>query len=380
MADYRFARPEEEDQILDLIDLVFSKNSQPHDFASMLPKVYGRPGFSAHHAVAEKDGRLIGTIAMLPLAVRMGESRLRGGYIGSVAVHSRHRGEGHMKALMDLLIAEARRRDYDFLALGGQRQRYGYWGFELAGTDLALTVTRANARHALGDALPAVSFAPPTDAALDAMAALHSRLPFRCEREKPLFIDTLKSYGGVPLTILDETGALAGYLVKMGKEINELCLKDEALLPAVVKGLLREEKKVTLHVPGTLPDRALALRAFAENAAIGERERMLPLRWDRLLQAGMALRQRTEKTRAGGRNLLPDGERIIRIENEGAFLLKVENGEASAVRTDRKADEAWTGCQAVDRLFSPAGAWLLPDPLLRAWLPLPWGLDAADTF
>ena len=135
MAVYRFARPEEEEAILDLIDLVFSKTGSSIDFASLVPKVYGRAGFSAYHAVAEQAGRLVGTVAMLPVTVHMGDTALRGGYIGSVAVHSKYRGQGHMRALMDLLIAEAKSRGYDFLALGGQRQRYGYWGFEVCGAD-----------------------------------------------------------------------------------------------------------------------------------------------------------------------------------------------------------------------------------------------------
>ena len=63
MAVYRFARQEEEDEILDLINLVFSQTARPHDFSEMLPKVYAYPGFSRYHAVAEEGGRLIATIA-----------------------------------------------------------------------------------------------------------------------------------------------------------------------------------------------------------------------------------------------------------------------------------------------------------------------------
>ena len=67
MTDYRFARPHEEDEILDLINAVFSQKARPHDFSVLLPKVYAHPGFSRFHAVAEVDGRVRGTVAMLPI-------------------------------------------------------------------------------------------------------------------------------------------------------------------------------------------------------------------------------------------------------------------------------------------------------------------------
>ena len=67
MTEYRFARPEEEPQILDLIDLVFSQGSRPHDFRKLLPKVYAHPGFAGFHAVAVRENRIRAVIAMLPL-------------------------------------------------------------------------------------------------------------------------------------------------------------------------------------------------------------------------------------------------------------------------------------------------------------------------
>ena len=69
MTEYRFARPEEEPQILDLIDLVFSQGSRPHDFRKLLPKVYAHPGFSAIHALAVADGRIRAAVAVMPMTM-----------------------------------------------------------------------------------------------------------------------------------------------------------------------------------------------------------------------------------------------------------------------------------------------------------------------
>ena len=172
MTNYRFARPEDEDEILDLINAVFSQKARPHDFARLLPKVYAHSGFSKYHAVTEVDGRIRGTVAMLPIDVQMGEggAALHCGYIGSVAVHPRFQRRGLMRNLMAMQEKRARQWGYDFMALGGQRQRYNYHGFENAGLGLTFYVNAANVRHALSDTAPAeiVPLSGPEDPVLNA--------------------------------------------------------------------------------------------------------------------------------------------------------------------------------------------------------------------
>ena len=381
MAVYRFARQEEEDEILDLINLVFSQTARPHDFSEMLPKVYAYPGFSRYHAVAEEGGRLIATIAMLPLNVHMGGRALAGGYLGSVSVHKRYRGQGHMKALMGMLIREATERRWDFLALGGQRQRYGYWGFESCGGVYRFSVRQANIRHTPGMAGDDFTFVPPTAPAhWEAIARLHEKLPFRCERDSARLNDILHSYGGAPRMILDSRGGIAGYLVRMGNEITELCLHDDGDALKAVKGQIGDERSITVRVPGYLPAQAQAFRAFAETAALEDAEKLLPLNWLSILDAGLGLRAQTQNTLSDGRIFLPDGERTIQIEAAGTYRIRVENGVPQITEANGAPDLALSPRQAVETFFSPVRAALQPDPLLRAWLPLPWGLTPADTF
>ena len=69
MTEYRFARPEDEEKVLDFIDFVFSQAHRPHDFARLLPKVYAHPGFSAIHALAVADGRIRAAVAVMPMTM-----------------------------------------------------------------------------------------------------------------------------------------------------------------------------------------------------------------------------------------------------------------------------------------------------------------------
>ena len=152
MTEYRLARPQEEADVLDFINMVFSMHSQPHDFAALLPKVYAHPGFARYHYVAVEDGHIRGTVALLPLTLRVEENcALKAGYIGSVAVHPYSRGAGHMKALMRMALTDAEAQGYDLLALGGRRQRYAYFGFEKGGQRLTFSLNSDNVRHAMAD-------------------------------------------------------------------------------------------------------------------------------------------------------------------------------------------------------------------------------------
>ena len=47
MPDAYWAGPGEKEEIVEFIDYVFSKAHRPHDFATLLPKLYGEHGDGA---------------------------------------------------------------------------------------------------------------------------------------------------------------------------------------------------------------------------------------------------------------------------------------------------------------------------------------------
>lgn len=377
MTEYRFARPDEEMEVLDLINAVFSQVSRPHDFAKMLPKVYAHPGFARIHAVALEGGRIRGTIAMLPLEVRLEEGlpRLKAGYIGSVAVHPRYRGKGMMRALMDMQIEEARGQGFDFLALGGQRQRYRYHGFEKGGGEARLTVTRSNARHALPEksSFRFQRVDGPDHPALPFMIALQSKTPFSCVRPPDLFWDTLCSYGEEPFAIWDETrNDWAGYLVIQDTDITELVLARESDLSAVIAAWMRGKTKYTVHCPAGFRERVGTLAAFVDHASVCDMEMVRILNWEKVLRTCFASRQRHCP--------LPEGKRVVRIENSGTWTLEVGSGGASVLPSEEEPQLTLTELQAVSLFFSPMSAMLADDGLLRAWLPLQLYVPVPDQF
>ena len=275
MTEYRLARPQEEADVLDFINMVFSMHSQPHDFAALLPKVYAHPGFARYHYVAVEDGHIRGTVALLPLTLRVEENcALKAGYIGSVAVHPYSRGAGHMKALMRMALTDAEAQGYDLLALGGRRQRYAYFGFEKGGQRLTFSLNSDNVRHAMADVdEDAVRIREVTDAqdtVLDDVWQLSRRQMLTCERDRERLLDIFHSWHNALYVLEDarQDGTFLGYLNASGDQICELALLDERRLAETLKAWMRGRAKAGITVLMYQRVRASYLKSIAENYTV----------------------------------------------------------------------------------------------------------------
>ena len=378
MTEYRMARPEEEDQLLDFINLVFSQVRVPHHFQRLLPKVYAHPGFSALHYTAVCDGRIAATVALLPLTLQMdADHALQGGYVGSVSAHERYRGQGHMKALMDMLIRDARDRGYDFLALGGQRQRYGYWDFERCGMRRVFDITRANVRHCLADREQCpIAFRPileEDDKALPALYDLSARQEMTCLRRADRFLETMRSWNSTLYALEEKTGGAAlGYLCQRDDLTVELALEQEECLPDVVRAWVEETGRMSISVPAHQSLRARALNAFAEGYTVRDSQMFRIFHWQRVLEAALALKAKTGD--------LAPGRAVVEIENAGKWEIRVEGKTAAVTETGLAPRLRLNARQAAALFFSPAAALETRDSVIAPWLPLPLDIPIPDEF
>lgn len=139
MSEYRKAKPEEREACIEFADYVFSKAHCPHDFETLIPRVYGEGVDSAsmHRIAVDERGKIRALIAVLREELEVGGKALQAGFVGTVSVHPKARGEGHMKVLMGEWLKEMR-ETCDIAVLGGQRQRYEYFGFTRGGSQYNL--------------------------------------------------------------------------------------------------------------------------------------------------------------------------------------------------------------------------------------------------
>ncbi len=353
--------------------MVFSQNSVPHNFKTLLPKVYGDDAkdHSIHH-VAKQNGRIRAVVAMLPEKLRVLDRTLNMGFVGTVSVHLYSRGEGHMKVLMQQMTEDAKARGMDLLVLGGQRQRYNYFGFEQAGTNVRYRIDANNIRHCLKDIdVSDVTFERLSEdkpEALDFVHALAQKLPVACERPRDELLARLQSWRKLPLLVRIDSEP-AGYIVG---DVTEVVLTSESLLPKVLKAYMEalKLKELQISVAPHETERMRILSTLSGNRSIGHVEMVNVLNWQRVLEA--YLRLKSDYTR------LTDGRVSIGIDGE-YFTISVENGVPSVTKTDYAFDCEMTKLEAERLVFDIEGA-LCPNPRFGNWFPLPFPMTSVDTF
>lgn len=371
--EYRLSQACEWDDVVDFANYVFSQAHRPHDFKTLLPKVYadGAPEI-ARHFVAVRDGRIRAMVADCLQELRMGDCTLRAGMVGTVSVHPYARGEGHMKKLMTMMIDDAEQSGLDLLILGGQRQRYGYFGFENAGCTPRYTLSEASVRHGCaGLDASAITFSELTEERPDEVDfawALSQRQISAGVRPRAEFLARMHSWNQ-SCSLIRRAGEPVGYV--MG-DAMELALTDEVLLPEVLKALMaqRSLKRLEMDVMTYEKERAAQIAPIAEGCILHEEEMIRVLNWERVLDAMMRLRARS------GRML--DGEVTLQIDGQG-LTLRAEDNQTHVERAARPADFVLTGREAVRLLTGTSGA-LCADARLLNWLPLPLHVSGADTF
>ena len=373
MTEYLKAQKNDKNEIIDLINYVFSVAYRPHDFARLHPKAYADEvdGLGAEHYIVKEDGVIRAVIADRLLDMVFGDKRLKVGYIGSVAVHPRCRGKGYMKELMRFVTEDAKKMGVQLLALGGQRQRYQYFGFENAGIVYRFNVSQANVRHALGE----VDASPFSFRKLEAsnrddvrfVCELNGKKLCRVERseeETPLI---LKTWDDTCFVIL-KNGEPAGYCYGT---FRELVLRDDADYPAAVKALfLKKNETVSIWLPAHERDKIAFLSSICENYQITCCEKISVLDFPAVVSTLLTLK--------AGITTLTDGEKTFDVDG-ACFRVTVKNNRVSVVPAEPDGTTIRLGHNEAEiRFFDLDG--FLSQGDTGNWFPLPFSIDTPDTF
>ncbi|MBR5287297.1 MAG: GNAT family N-acetyltransferase [Clostridia bacterium] len=273
MLEKRWATPEDRNDIIDFIDYIFSKAHRPHDFATLLPKLYGGDADTTpHHFIIKEDGKILAAILAYPVKMTIAGEELMTIGVGSVSTHPRARGRGFMDDLLAAVDAHAKELDASFAVLGGDRQRYGYYGFDLAGCQLVSSLGTHNARHAFKAAdTTGLSLVPMQQAHVPFAARLHAAQPSFCERSEETFVTILKNWSNNPMAIL-RGGQMIGYCVinpiSGGQFVSELLLKKEEDCPAVLRLMSETYGNLSILTPPWHKERVALLTGVCQTFSL----------------------------------------------------------------------------------------------------------------
>lgn len=355
MIEYCRGKKEEFEDIIDFANYIFSQNVRPHDFKSLLPKLYADgKNSSEYHYLAKENGKIRAMVCAQPLEHLTPGAVLKAACIGMVSVHPYERGKGYMKELMHLAIEDLKAAGCAYLFLGGQRQRYEYFGFERAGLQLDFTVTAANIRHCFKDIdLKGTELVPLTEETmLDKAYACYETQPYRMKRSREDFHSILCSWESIPYAILQQE-RFGGYVViRSDGTVTELLLTETELYPYVLKALFssgERESRNFLFSPAEKEKTDFFLK-IAETWRLSLCENCMIVDWAAVLEAFLCQKAEYER--------LPEGEVILGID-AAALKITVNGNKPFVCETSEEVDLAMSALEATALCFSGAGEYLL---------------------
>ena len=298
------------DEAMDFLNLVFSMAHRPHDFARMLPVLYRRTDehMGCNRAIRE-NGRLRAVVGVFPMTWSVGSATLRVAGIGGVAVHPADRGSGHMKALMTHAVEQIRADGYQLSWLGGQRQRYQNFGYEIAGTGIQMVLNRRNLKS-LPEAPPPVEFErlDPTDAAaVRAANGFQARNLAHTVRTEAGFVLRCASWHNEAWVARNARGEVISYLVASpdGRSVTEAGAADDDTLFGLVCAWAHARNNVTVELSPFAPGLVSLFGALADGLAVRPSGNWLIADWPVVVQALLQARATTTP--------IPDGQVAIEV-------------------------------------------------------------------
>lgn len=376
MIEYGWALPQEENELLDFGNLVFSISHAPTDFRKILPRVYGRPGFSAITRVAREDGKVIGMVAFDEGQMEVLGQTIKTAYIGTVSTHPYHREKGIMKRLMPDVMEALREKGVDFVALDGQRQRYMFYGFENAGERLFLQYTRGSLMHALpGLDHEGIHFVPlheAKEAEVDFCYRLFLQKDCHFMRSREDFLLHLRSWQGKAYLVKRGETSL-GYVYLNHSRIAEFAFENQEVLPAVLAAFLKAFQMDEVELTWTSPlsgHQALFLAAHDWHSE--PLFKICVFNWQNVLTAFLRLK--------AARQPLKDGSAVLDIKGHGRYFVEVSGGQVSVSETQAAPDLSLTSLEATRLVFLKETSSLYPNTAFYNWFPLPLPYSYADAF
>lgn len=361
-------------ELMSLLDLSFSFDDG--NFLRFLPKLYREENepWRYNYAVSI-DGRLVSAVGAYPDTLVVGDEALSVCGIGNVAVHPDFRGYGYMTELLDLALDDMGATGTDISLLGGDRFRYGYFGYEPSCPSFDYVIERRILeKHLHISPLGIHEIVSADDPCLEDVYALHRTRGLRFVRKREKLFEIMRSYGRRIFTVADGT-AILGYCVTYGESIDEITLTSPEYLGTFLLSVMDAYSARSLKLSLGETD---VLNSYAEKLSssrlVSNSSGLCVLCWKNVINAFLRLKAKHES--------LPDMKYVFLINGirrTERISVSIKDGEVQVTETGEDADITLGAREAVSLMFSQSDSARrsLP-PEVRAIFPLPMFLTGAD--
>ena len=373
MALYRKGLPHDQENIIQLGNTVFQT-----DFPALLPKLYSSfVNTATSHFLAEEEDGIKALVGSFPLDLHVLDHTLKGFGIGTVCVDPSARSKGYMKQLMTNALKEMQEQNADFAVLGGQKQRYEYFGFTPSGVLLNFTLTATNLRHRHITSSPDFTFKPfetlsSTD--LTTIYEMHHSKPLFSTRSLQNFIAICKSWKNETFALYHKH-ELIGYMLYKNNTIEDLYISSpDLLIPALASFMhTLSYNECTICLPTYETTIIKCLLSICEGYTIKLSTCLNILNYQNFIKAFLNFKHHTTP--------LEKGSFIFEIQGKEKLLIEV-NETICITPTTLKPDLSLNHLDAIHFLCDPLQFYIHEDhpknKLFKSWFPLPFTFCSID--
>lgn len=375
-------KPEDTKQLLEVLDNVFfleDEEETRRTFLTLLPKLYKDEYAPAYNNVIIKEGDAIkAAVGCFPSEAVAAGKRLRILGIGNVAVARDSRSKGYMIDLMNTAIGIMKGENYDYSLLGGQRQRYGFFGYEPIGAEYRFIIEKDGIRRIWGREPQAAYTARPVTEAdteiIKKIKALNESLPFYVDRSEDAYVDILKSWNNIPYAAFEGEEFKGYFSVNKygGSHIAEMRAVniDDTLKLIVCAMEVMKSESATLNVPLFDTELCDYMNKNCGGVSMGTPEMINIFNFGRFIEAFLSVKASVTKLCPGTLKLLIHG---VKRDERIAITVGCDNS-VTVAETNEEADIELSHSEAIHfigGLYSKDRA-QMQQAFAQSWFPLPF--------
>ncbi|HCG77533.1 MAG: hypothetical protein COZ37_05765 [bacterium (Candidatus Ratteibacteria) CG_4_10_14_3_um_filter_41_18] len=234
----------------------FLENAYGHSanfFACAYPVVWREENFSPENiSVIRENGKIASLIRLFPMNLMVGESKIKTGGIGGVATDPEIRGKGYMGQLLNYNIKKMKAEGYALSVLGGDRFRYGNFGWEYGGRQVNLNISGRSLSKAGVKPHNKVKRFSGEKEILEKIISCHEKEELRVERRKEDYELLYQKIGSA--LYWAEEGESFGYIDLSGEHQGTRAIEwggDERIISSITAYLLARfgSSAMTFPVP-----------------------------------------------------------------------------------------------------------------------------------
>ena len=206
------------DSIIELVDECFPHDRDSGGMLARWPHCYIPQHEKIRNCLIFKDGaKVISLVEYVAQTVLVEGREIKVAGITAVATWPTYRGRGFMTKLLDYCITLMCEEGYAFSDLGGDRQRYGRFGWENAGREWNFSVTPRSLHTVETPVGFEVTSYRVCSEEIDAIIAIHDQEPLRMKRTRYLY-EILLGREGKQVWLARGRGGIAAYVITEPEE------------------------------------------------------------------------------------------------------------------------------------------------------------------